>query len=426
MEEYIANIEKYNFWHSTSKTGFKRNKYLNWLNQFKDNRLIKVLIGQRRVGKSYVLRQYIEQLINSGVKKTNTLYINTEYLEFDFLSDYKKLDAFIRYYKNHFNVKGKYYLFIDEIQQIEGWEKLINALSQDFTQEVEIVITGSNSELLSGELSTLLSGRYVQITVLPFSFDEYCEHLSLTKNRTNYLHYLQTGGLPELFHLPNEETKRHYLGALRDTILLRDIIQRHHVKDTSLLLDVFTYLVNNVATLTSITNLVNYFNDKKRKTTYDTIANYIGYVLQTYIIHKCERFDLKGKEIVGGNVKYYLNDLAFKNYLYSGFTHGYGYLLENLVYLQLLNHNFETFVGHMRNKEIDFVAKKNEKNLYIQVSFTIENEKTLSREQASLQAINDNYEKWIITMDELPFSNKDGIKYISIWNLDDHLNNWNV
>lgn len=239
------------------------------------------MVGQRRVGKSYVLRQYIEQLISDGVSPINTLYINTEYLEYDFLSDYKQLNEFIKQYKLHFEVKGKHYLFIDEIQQINGWERTINALSQDFTQEIEIVITGSNSELLSGELSTLLSGRYVQMTVLPFSFKEYSNYLNLSLSRTSYLSYLQTGGLPELFHLPNEETKRHYIGALRDTVLLRDVIQRHQVKDTALLLDVFTYVANNVSTLTSISNLVNYHKDKRRKTSFDTLANYLEYIQQT-------------------------------------------------------------------------------------------------------------------------------------------------
>jgi uncharacterized protein len=424
MNEYFELIRQYNFWSLTPKTGHKRIKYLLWLKQFKDNRLIKVLVGQRRVGKSYVLRQYIEQLISDGVSPINTLYINTEYLEYDFLSDYKQLNEFIKQYKLHFEVKGKYYIFIDEIQQINGWEKTINALSQDFTQEIEIVITGSNSELLSGELSTLLSGRYVQMTVLPFSFKEYSNYLNLSLSRSSYFTYLQTGGLPELFHLPNEETKRHYLGALRDTVLLRDVIQRHQVKDTALLLDVFTYIANNVSTLTSITNLVNYYKDKKRKTSYDTIANYLEFIQQTYIIHRCERFDLKGKEVLGGNVKYYLNDLSFKNYLYSGFNHGYGYLLENLVYLQLIDNGFVTYVGHLRNKEIDFVAQKNGRTLYIQVAFTIENDSTRLREQSSLLTINDNYEKWIICMDELPYSNKDGIKYFPVWEIDDALLNW--
>ncbi|HRN40461.1 MAG TPA: ATP-binding protein [Vicingus sp.] len=424
MDNVFDKIDKYNFWSSTPKTGYIRLKYLGWLQQFNDNRLVKVLVGQRRVGKSYVLRQYIEQLIVNGVSPLNTLYINTEYLEYDFLTDYKKLNEFIHQYKSHFKLKGKYYLFIDEIQQIVGWEKTINSLSQDFTQDIEIVITGSNSELLSGELSTLLSGRYVQIMVLPFSFSEYCNFLNIELNRASYLNYLQTGGLPELFHLPNEETKRHYIAALRDTVLLRDVIQRHQIKDAALLLDVFSYLVNNVSTLTSITNLVNYYKDKKRKTSFDTIANYIEYIQQTFIIHRCERFDLKGKEILGGNVKYYLNDLSFKNYLYSGYTQGFGYLLENLVYLQLINHGFVTYIGHLRNQEIDFVAQKNGKKIYIQVAFTTENEKTNNREQSSLLAIKDNYEKWIICMDELPFSNKDGIIYIPVWTLDEVLAKW--
>jgi hypothetical protein len=421
MKENIVKIAKYNFWNATPKTGFKRQEQVAWLRQFMGNSLITVLVGQRRVGKSYVLRQFISELIATGVKPENTLYINTEYLEFDFLTHYKQLAEFIEDYKLQFKIKGKYYLFIDEIQQIEGWEKVVNSLSQDFTQEVELVITGSNSQLLSGELSTLLSGRYVQLTVLPFSFSEYCGYLNLGLSRKNYIDYLQTSGLPELFHLPNDETKRHYLSALRDTILLRDVIQRHQIKDAELLLDIFGYLANNVSTLCSTNNLVNYFQSKNRKKSFETVANYIGYIQHTFIVHKCERFDLKGKDVLGGNVKYYLNDLAFKNYLYSGFTHGYGYLLENLVYLQLINAGFVVYVGHLRDKEIDFVAQKNGKQIYIQVAFTVENEKTVQREMSALLSLKDNHQKWIVCADELPYDSKDGIRFVPVWDLEEAL-----
>lgn len=418
MNENISKIAKYNFWVNAPKIGFQRTEHLKWLRQFAGNKLVKVLVGQRRVGKSYVLRQYINELILNGISPKNTLYINTEYLEYDFLRDYKQLAEFIETYKTHFEIKGKYHLFIDEIQQIEGWEKVVNSLSQDFTQDVEIVITGSNSQLLAGELSSLLSGRYVQLNILPFSFNEYCQYKKIESSRKTYLDYMQTGALPELFHLPNEETKLHYLSALRDTVLLRDVIQRHQINDAVLLLDIFKYLANNVSTLCSTTNLVNYFQSKNRKTSFETVANYIGYIQQTFIIHKCERFDLKGKEVLNGNVKYYLNDLSFKNYLYSGSTHGYGYLLENLVYLQLVNAGYDVYVGHLRNKEIDFVAQKNGKQIYLQVAFSLESDKTMEREISALLSIKDNYPKWIVTSDELPYNSKNGVKIVPVWELE--------
>ena len=401
--------------------GVDRKEYIQKLVDYQQSKLIKVLVGQRRVGKSHILRQYIQHLINQGVNPINTLYINKEYTDFDFIEKYQDLDGFIKLYIKEKKVKGKIHVFIDEVQRIEGWEKLINSLSQDYTKEFEIIITGSNSDLLSGELSSLLSGRYVQFLILPLSFEEYVSFTNVEANRTNYMHYLQSGGLPELIHLPVEETKRHYLGALRDTVLLRDVVQRYQVKDTTLLSDVFSYLVNNTSNLFSINNLVNYFKSKNRKTNYETLSNYIQYILQTYVVYKCERYDIKGKEIIAGNAKYYLNDLSFKNLLYPGFTHGYGYLLENLVYIELLRNGFTPYVGTLKNKEVDFVALKNGKQIYIQVSYTLTEIETIDREYASLLSIKDNYEKWIVSMDEIPLQDRKGIKNIQAWKLAEEL-----
>ena len=421
MIENLTKIDPYNFWTETPYLGVERKEYVQKLVDYQQSKLIKVLVGQRRVGKSYILRQYIQFLIQQGVKPENTLYINKEYTDFDFLEKYQDLDEFIKIYIKEKKIKGKIHLFIDEVQRIEGWEKLINSLSQDYTKEFEIIITGSNSDLLSGELSTLLSGRYVQFLILPLSFEEYATFNEVEKTRSNYKNYLQSGALPELIHLPIEETKKHYLGALRDTVLLRDVVQRYQIKDTSLLSDVFGYLVNNTSNLFSINNLVNYFKSKNRKTNYETLSNYIHYITQTYVIYKCERYDIKGKEILAGNAKYYLNDLSFKNLLYPGFTHGYGYLLENLVYIELLRHGFTPYVGTLKNKEVDFVALKNGKQLYIQVAFELTEVDTIDREYASLLSIKDNYEKWIVSMDEFPLQDRKGIKNIQAWKLADEL-----
>jgi predicted AAA+ superfamily ATPase len=423
MIENIKKVESYNFWNKTAFLGINRKEYVQKLIDYQNSKLIKVLVGQRRVGKSYILRQYITHLINQGVNPENTIYINKEYTDFDFLEKYQDLDVFIKTYIEVKKITGKIHLFIDEVQRIENWEKLINSLSQDYTKEIEIIITGSNSNLLSGELSTLLSGRYVQFLVLPLSFEEYVLFNQMETTRTNYITYLQSGGLPELVHLPIEETKKHYLGALRDTILLRDIVQRYQIKDTMLLSDVFTYLTNNISNLFSINNLINYFKSKNRKTNYETLSNYIHYILQTYVVYKCERYDIKGKEIIAGNAKYYLNDLSFKNLLYPGFTHGYGYLLENLVYLELLRNGFTPYVGTLKNKEIDFIALKNGKQLYIQVAFSMTEKDTIDREYASLLDIKDNYEKWIVSMDEIPLANREGIKNIQAWELHEKLKN---
>ncbi len=419
MTENIASIAKYNFWNSnTPDLGFERKEYLEKINLFSGNKLVKVLVGQRRTGKSYLLRQILRQFIQSGVPPQNTLYINKEFVEFDFLSDYKALASMVAAYKAELKPSGKVYLFIDEIQTIEGWERLVDSYSQDFVDSYELFISGSNSQMLSGELATLLSGRYVSFQVYPFSFLEFCQYKQVEQSKSSYLDYLQTGALPELFHLPEPETKRHYVSAIKDTVLLRDIIQRYNIKDARLLDDIFAYLVNNASNLVSVSNIVNYFKSKNRKVNYETIANYIQYIENTFLIHRVERFNIKGKEIVSGTCKFYINDLAFKNYLYSGYGYGIGFLLENAVYLQLRQAGYEVFVGTMRKGDIDFVAKKEDRVLYFQVAYLLADAKTIEREYGAFNSINDNYEKFVVSLDDVMFPSNSGIKHIQAWKLD--------
>jgi predicted AAA+ superfamily ATPase len=383
--------------------------------------LIKVIVGQRRTGKSYLLRQIANHIIQSGVSPKNVFYLNKEFIEFDEIRDYKDLDKLIKFYVDKIKPKGKVYLFIDEIQNIEHWEKLVNSYSQNFVNQYELFISGSNSKMLSGELSTLLSGRYIDFEILPFSYEEYLGITGNDKSKTSYLNYMKTGGLPELFNLPDEESKMRYVSSIKDTVLLRDVIQRHSIKDPKLLEDIFVYLVNTSSNLISVNNITNYFKSKGRKTTYDTIANYIGFIEDTFMIHKVDRYDIKGKDTIAGNVKYYCNDQAFKNYLFKGFSYGVGYQLENLVYLELRRNGYHVYVGVLPNKEVDFVAQKSDRVLYIQTTYLMVDEQTIRREYAALESISDNYEKVIVSMDDLVFSNNKGIKHIQVWNLNEIL-----
>ena len=422
MTENIAKIAKFNFWNQNfPDLGYLREEYLKKIQQFTGNKLVKVLVGQRRTGKSYLLRQIIGQLIQSSVPPQNTFYINKEFVEFDFLTDYNAVANLVIAYKKELNPVGKVYLFIDEIQNIDGWERLIDSYSQDFVDSYEIFITGSNSQMLSGELATLLSGRYVSFHAYPFSFSEFCQYKKTEQTKLSYLDYLQTGGLPELFHLPEHETKRHYISAVKDTVLLRDVIQRYNIKDAKLLDDIFVFLVNNASNLVSVNNIVNYFKSKNRRVNYETAANYIQYIENTFIIHRVERYNIKGKETISGNCKFYLNDLSFKNYLYSGFGYGIGYLLENAVYLQLRQCGYEVFVGAMRKGEIDFVAKKEGRVVYFQVTYLLADEQTYQREFGAFNSINDNYEKFVVSLDDVMFPSKDGIKHIQAWKLSEIL-----
>lgn len=422
MNDKFAIVKKYNFWDKpVSDMGFLRTDYLEKIAPFLSNHLIKVLTGQRRCGKSYILRQIISKLIADGINPKNILYINLEFTDFDFLRTYSDLDNLVKIYRKAIKPAGKVYLFFDEIQNIKSWEKTINSLSQDYTDQYEIFITGSNSELLSGELSTYLSGRYIEFLISPFSYAEYIAHLQLENNKQNYLQYINTGGLPELFNLNNENSIRQYVSAVKDTILLRDIVQRYKIKDAKLLDDIFTYLINNASNLISVNNIVNYFKSKNRKTSYETVANYIHYLKNSFLIHQLERYNISGKEILSGTYKYYANDLSFKNYVYQGFSYGIGYKLENIIFLELLNSGFDIYVGYMRNKEVDFVAIKNSESIYIQVSYILIDKQTINREYSSLESISDNYEKIIVSLDDFNFDNKNGIKHIQAWNFHEYL-----
>jgi uncharacterized protein len=422
VDDRLAVLEKYNFRNNQIPvTGFIRENYISEISDYMSNNLIKVLVGQRRSGKSFILRQIIFKLLQKNTNPHNIIYINREFTDFDFIQSYTDLSDLLNLYEKTIKPKGKIYLFVDEIQNIDKWEKIINSLSQDYTKEYEIFITGSNSELLSGELSSYLSGRYIEFKIFPFSYNEFISFSKLENNKNNFLKYLNTGGLPELFNLKTDQTKRQYVAAVKDTILLRDIILRYKINDPKLLDDIFSFLVNNASNLISINNIVNYYKSKNKKTSYDTVANYIKYLSQSFLIHQTSKYNIKGKETLSGTYKFYINDLAYKNYIFQGFSYGIGYQLENLIFLQLLNSGFDVYVGYMRDKEVDFVAIKNSKYLYVQVSYLLVDEKTIKREYASLESIPDNYKKIVVSLDDFKLNNKNGIEHIQAWNFNEYL-----
>ncbi len=423
MDDKLTILQKYNFWDGVfPNLGVVRHSYLSKLKSFTGNRLVKVVVGQRRTGKSFLLRQVIRELIGSGIPPSNIFYLNKEYTDFDFVSDYRDLDSLIKSYLAWMKPKGKVFLFIDEIQDIAGWEKLVNSSSQNHVESYEVFISGSNAHLLSGELATLLSGRYVEFEVFPFDYAEYLDSAGLVPGKESYLQYMLSGGLPELMHLPNDEMRRNYLSSIRDAILLRDVVQRFNVKDTRLLEDVFAFLVNNASNLVSVQNIIQWFASRNRKTNYETVSNYIGYLTGTFIIHRAERYHIKGKEVMAGNCKYYSNDLSFKNHLFPGFSYGYGYMLENLIFLNLRQAGFEVHVGFLRDREIDFVARKADRTIYLQVAYTLTEPNTIEREYAQLESIDDHFEKYLISLDDLTLPNRNGIKHAQAWNFDRVIN----
>lgn len=419
MNEYFQFLEKYNLWGgNTPQLGFIRHEYTDKIIEYIGNRLVKVLVGQRRVGKSYLLRQIAARLVADGVDQRNIFLVNRELTDFDFLQTYKDLDALFKLYLERVHPQGKVYLFIDEVQNIEGWERFVNSYSQDYMNEYELFVSGSNSSMLSGELATLLSGRYVNFVVFPLSYTEFAGITGKNLDKQSYVEYLQSGGMPELFSLSQAEALRNYVSALKDTVLLRDVIQRYSIKDARLLEDIFVYIVNNASNLLSVRNIVNYFKSRGQKTSYETVSAYLKFIEEAYLIHRAERYNIKGRETIAGNCKYYVNDLSFYNYLYRGFSYGAGYQLENLLYLDLRRKGYDVYVGSVKDKEVDFVAIKGDRTIYVQSTYLLFDEITVKREYAPLEAIDDNYEKYLVSLDDITLPSKEGIRHIQAWNFD--------
>lgn len=422
MDEKFALLEKYSFWGNRNpETGYARREYLERIGAPEGSRLVTVLTGQRRSGKSYILRQIARSLIDAGVPRNNIFFLNKEFLAFDFVKTYLDLEDLFQEYRRRLSPEGRIFIFLDEVQDIEGWERFVNSYSQDYTSEYELFISGSNSKMLSSELSTLLTGRYIEFPVFPFSYSEYAEVNGLAEGRDTYIKYLKAGGLPELGNLSGEESCRQYVEGLKNTILLKDIIQRHQIRDTNLLERLFAYLVNNASSLVSVQNIVNYMSAKGRKSGYDTVSQYIDYLLETFLIRKAERYDLRGREILNGTAKYYANDQAFHNYLFGGYGYGIGYMLENMVYLDLRRAGYSVYVGVFRSQEIDFVAEKADRRIYFQVSYTLQDTSTAAREYSPLLSIPDSYEKFVVSLDDIPLPVRDGVRNLPAWELKRYL-----
>lgn len=316
-------------------------------------------------------------------------------------------------------VNGKVYIFLDEIQNVDRWEVFVNSYAQDIALDCELFITGSNSKLLSGELATFLSGRYIEFLVLPFNFKEYLELKKYDGDKPRFIEYLQGGGLPETFHLPAGEVKRQYVASLKNTIIMRDIIQRHKVRDVVLLEEIFKFLATNIGNVSSFASIIKYFKNYQKKTNYETVSSYVNFLLETFMFYEVERYNIRGKKVLGGNSKYYVNDLAFKNELFGFQPSDIGYLLENYVFLYLLGKNYKVNVGVFDKYKIDFIAQKKDRIIYIQVAYVLSEEKTVEREFGNLALIEDNYEKYVITMDDIQFSNYKGIKHVQAWRIDE-------
>jgi predicted AAA+ superfamily ATPase len=390
-----------------------RDLYLKQLIAFKDKALIKVITGMRRCGKSTLLNLYEEYLLKNNVLQSNIIRMNFESLEFDNIKTYKDLYSFI---KARVDKSKKTYILLDEVQQVELWEKAVNSFLVDF--DVDIYITGSNAYLLSSELSTLLSGRYVEVKMLPLSFKEYLvfNNYHEGEDKVEYFNaFLEFGGLPAITDIKDRpETIKPFLSGIYNTVIMKDVVQRNAVRDAALLESVVRFTASNIGSPISTKKISDYLTSSGRKTNSDTIDNYLKMLENAFIIYKANRYDLKGKLHLKTLEKYYMVDMGIRNQL-LGFRDGdYGHILENVVYLELIRRGYEISIGKIGALEVDFVATKLDKKAYYQVSASILSEDTKERELRPLRSIADNYEKIVLTMDKTFIKDFEGIKNVNI------------
>lgn len=392
----------------------ERKEYLKQLLSWKDQSIIKVLTGIRRCGKSTILKLYQEYLLNNGIDPSQIISINFEELEYEDLQDYKKL---YQYIKDRLVENKMMYIFLDEIQNVPSYEKVVDSLH--VKENIDIYITGSNSYIFSGQLATYLSGRYIEIPILPLSFKEV--YNPQTDKEEAFQKYIKTGGFPYInqIQLQNEQIDM-YLEGIYNTVIVKDIEERinrknsKNVTDIALLKAISKYLSSVVGSPVSIRSITNYFKSNERKTSPNTISNYIEALCESYLYYPVEVMDISGKEVLKSNKKYYIVDPGIRNYILPKQFYDLGFTIENIVYLELLRRRYNVNIGRSGRTEVDFIAKRNDVYTYIQVTASLVDENTFNREIRPLKQIEDNYEKIILTLDRYTLGNYEGIKVINI------------
>lgn len=391
-----------------------REIYMKRIRPFINTELIKVFTGIRRSGKSVMLELVKNELKKSGMSDKNFLCINFEQFSNSELLDAKILHKRIVEFQK--SADGKIYLFFDEIQEVDGWEKCINSCRVDF--DCDIYITGSNAKLLSGELATYLAGRYVEFVIYPFSFAEFLE-MNRQKNSqidksACFTAFLKTGGMPFLANfLGDDSAKNQYLMDIYNSVVLKDIVKRNNIRDVDTLERIIAYAFSNIGHIFSATSLSKYFKSEKRNISHDTILNHLKFCADAFLIYKISRYDLEGKKVLTVNEKYYCADHGLREAVFGKNTQNIDQILENIVCLELLRRNFKVFVGKKDESEIDFIAERNGVKIYVQVAYLLASEETVKREFSVYDSIKDNFPKYVVSMDEFDFS-RNGIIHRNI------------
>ena len=388
----------------------KREIYLSQIRGFYDSNLIKILVGIRRCGKSVILNQIIDELKDKGIQDSHIIYVNFEFIEFEDLQDYKKLNTYI---KDRIEDEKIYYIFLDEIQNVNNFEKVVNSLRASLNN-VSIFITGSNSKLLSDEISTVLSGRYVSFNINPLSYKEYTELTGRNpKEEETFWDFVKWGGLPNRTEFKDENNIKAYLHSVFDSIILRDVIDRLGLKDTSLFNLLLQYIVDTTGREFSANNVINYLKSEGRDVSTVTLYSYLDALCKALIVRKVYRYDIHGKAVLKTLNKYYMTDLGIAQIKTNNFEINKPFALENVVYNELITKGYDVYIGKTKKGEVDFIANKDNQIKYIQVAYLLADEKVIEREFGAFDAIDDNYPKYVITLDKMDFS-RNGIIHKNI------------
>ena len=388
----------------------ERKEYLNKLITWKDKQLIKIVTGVRRCGKSVLLKMYQDYLKNNGVKESQIVTINFEDFDYEELTNYKKLD---NYLKEKLIPNKMTYIFLDEIQNVDQFPKVLDSFY--IKDNVDIYVTGSNAHMLSSEIATMISGRYIQIEMLPLSFKEYMESTGNMNDRgIKYTEYLQNSSFPYALQLKNQlDEIRDYLEGIYNTIVVKDIVHRKNITDTMMLKNILKFVFDNIGNPLSSKKISDTMTSLGRKINSRTVEKYLEAFSESYIIYPAKRYNIKGKEYLKSLEKYYIVDIGMRYMLLGSKMMDTGHILENVVYLELLRRGYDVYVGKIDNYEVNFVAQNHKGTIYYQVALIVRDEKTLQRELRPLQAIRDHYPKVILTMDEDPEIQYDGIRRIN-------------
>ena len=384
--------------------------YINQLISFKDKDLIKVITGIRRCGKSTLFDLYCDYLMKNGVDKKQIIRINLEDSDYSFITNYQELNDYV---KSKLIDDKMNYVFLDEVQNIDKFEKACDSLY--IKKNVDLYITGSNAYLLSGELATLLSGRYVEIKMLPLSFKEYISFVGESDIQKKYIDYITNSSFPYALKLNTRQEIRSYLEGIYNTIVIKDVVTRKNIADVSQLESIIKFMFDNVGSLCSSTKIANTMTSNGRNISVPTVESHLSSLVDSFILHRVSRYDVKGKQYLASGVKYYLTDIGLRYYLLGSKKADEGHILENIVYLELLRRGYEVYIGKVDNTEVDFIAINEKGEEYYQVSLSVFDENTLKRELHSLECINDHNPKFLLTMDYTPYTSHNGIKQINVF-----------